>query len=169
MHSETVTGKVHHGEKWLWMAFVDLEKAFDRYLDACGVVYWWLRSLGVNEWLVSVVQSMYEDATTVMRVNGRDNKALGVSISVHLGSVLSPLLFITVLDALSREFREDLPMEFSVKALAQIVLSATNAVNELMEGVVVYLVNRGTWLASSVIGVLMGSCFETFGHEGDND
>ena len=30
---------------------------------------------------------------------------------VHQGSVFSPLLFIIVLEALSREFREDLPME----------------------------------------------------------
>ena len=30
---------------------------------------------------------------------------------MHQGSVLSPLLFIIVLEALSREFREGLPME----------------------------------------------------------
>ena len=34
-----------------------------------------------------------------------------VRIGVHQGSVLSPLLFIIVLEALSREFREGLPME----------------------------------------------------------
>ena len=32
-------------------------------------------------------------------------------MGVHQGSVLSPLLFIIVLEALSREFREGLPME----------------------------------------------------------
>jgi len=53
------------------MAFADLEKAFDRVPHE--VVWWALRSLGVVEWLVSVVQSMYEDATSVVRVNGRDS------------------------------------------------------------------------------------------------
>ena len=38
-------------------------------------------------------------------------KAFSVRVGVHLGSVLSPLLFIIVLEALSREFREGLPME----------------------------------------------------------
>ena len=54
---------------------------------------------------------MYEDATTVVRVNGRDSKAFNVKVGVHQGSVLSPLLFVIVLEALSREFREGLPME----------------------------------------------------------
>jgi len=68
-----------------------------------------VRSPGVDEWLVSVVQSMYEDATTVVRVNGRDSKAFGVRVGVHQGLVLSPLLFIIVLQALTRHFMEGLP------------------------------------------------------------
>jgi len=91
------------------MALVDLKKAFDWVPRE--VVWWALWSLGVNEWLVSVVKSMYEDATIIMRVNGYDNKEFGVRVGVHQGSVLSPLLFSLVLEALSREFREDLPLE----------------------------------------------------------
>ena len=44
-------------EKDLWMAFVDLEKAFDRVPRE--VVWWALKSLGVDEWIVSVIKSMY--------------------------------------------------------------------------------------------------------------
>ena len=54
---------------------------------------------------------MYEDASTKVRMNGRESKAFNVRVGVHQGSVLSPLLFIIVLEALSREFREGLPME----------------------------------------------------------
>ena len=54
---------------------------------------------------------MYEDATTKVRLNGRESNAFSVRVGVHQGSVLSPLLFIIVLKALSREFREGLPME----------------------------------------------------------
>ena len=95
--------------KDLWMAFVDLEKAFDRVPRE--VVWWALRYLGVDEWIVSVIKAMYEDASTKMRMNGRESKAFNVKVGVHQGSVLSPLLFIIVLEALSREFREGLPME----------------------------------------------------------
>ena len=54
--------------KELWMAFVDLEKAFDRVPRE--VVWWALRYLGVDEWIVSVIRAMYEDATKV-KLNGR--------------------------------------------------------------------------------------------------
>ena len=66
---------------------------------------------GVDERIVSVIKAMYEDATTTVRVNGRESKAFSVRVGVHQGSVFSPLLFIIVLEALSREFREGLPME----------------------------------------------------------
>ena len=95
--------------KDLWMAFVDLEKAFDRVPRK--VVWWALRSLGVDEWLVSVIRSMYDDAATVVRVNGKESDAFSVRVGVHQGSVLSPLLFIIVLEALSMELRVGLPME----------------------------------------------------------
>jgi len=38
------------------MAFVDLEKAFDRVPHE--VVWWMLRSLGVDEWIVSVIKAI---------------------------------------------------------------------------------------------------------------
>ena len=40
-----------------------------------------------------------------------ESKAFNVKVGEHQGSVLSPLLFFIVLKGLSREFREDLPME----------------------------------------------------------
>ena len=46
-----------------------------------------------------------------MRRNGRESWAFNVKVGVHQGSVLSPLLFIIKLEALSREFREGLRME----------------------------------------------------------
>ena len=54
---------------------------------------------------------MYEDATTEVRINGKSSRGFRVQVGVHQGSVLSPLLFIIVLEALSRKFRGGLPME----------------------------------------------------------
>jgi hypothetical protein len=91
------------------MAFVDLEKAFDRVPRE--VVWWALRSLGVDEGLVSVIKSMYADTSTMVKLDGNVSKEFKVKVGVHQGSVLSPLLFIIVLEALSRKFRGGLPME----------------------------------------------------------
>ena len=95
--------------KPLNFAFVDLEKAFDRVPRK--VLWWALRSLGVEEWAVCVIQGMYTDVKSRVRVNGQYSKEFGVGVGVHQGSVLSPLLFIHVLEALSRQFHTGVPWE----------------------------------------------------------
>jgi Reverse transcriptase (RNA-dependent DNA polymerase) len=96
-------------KKELWLAFVDLEKAFDRVPRE--VLWWALRRVGVDEWLVNVVKSMYVGATTAVKLGGGESAEFGVKVGVHQGSVLSPLLFNIVLEALSNEFRAGLPWE----------------------------------------------------------
>ena len=96
-------------KKDLWMAFVDLEKAFDRVPR--DVVWWALRFLKVEEWVVNVIRAMYQGAITAVKLNGGESEGFEVKVGVHQGSVLSPLLFILVLEALSREFRGELPWE----------------------------------------------------------
>ena len=91
------------------MAFVDLEKAFDRVPRK--VIWWALRKLGVEEWIVRLVQGMYANAWSCVRVGKGYSEELEVKVGVHQGSVLSPLLFIIVLEALSREFRSGVPWE----------------------------------------------------------
>ena len=52
--------------KTLCMAFVDLEKAFD--CVPRRVILWALCKLGIDEWLVRLIQSMYENARSRVRV-----------------------------------------------------------------------------------------------------
>ena len=51
--------------KKLYFGFVDLEKAFDRVPRE--VISWAMHKLGVEEWLVSAVMSVYRGAKTVVR------------------------------------------------------------------------------------------------------
>ena len=95
--------------KTLYLAFIDLEKAFDRVPRT--VVKWALRKVGVEEWLISTIMCMYENCKSAVSVNGTVGDPFSVKVGVHQGSVLSPLLFIIVMDALSREFRTGLPWE----------------------------------------------------------
>ena len=57
---------------------------------------------GVEEWLVKAVMAMYEGAQTVVRTTG-DSKALNVKVGLHQGYVLSPLLYVIVMEMNSRE------------------------------------------------------------------
>ena len=58
-----------------------------------------------------VIQGMYTNVRSRVRVNGQYSEEFGVGVGVHQGSVLSPLLFILVLEALSCEFRTGVPWE----------------------------------------------------------
>ena len=54
---------------------------------------------------------MYSGAKSAIRINGQFSAEFGVTVGVHQGSVLSPLLFIIVMEALSQEFRTGCPWE----------------------------------------------------------
>ena len=81
--------------KKLYFAFVDLEKAFDRVPRK--VIWWAMRKLGIEEWIVRFVQAMYNNTRSRVRVNNTYSDEFGVKVGVHQGSVLSPLLFVIVL------------------------------------------------------------------------
>ena len=75
-------------------------KAFDRVPR--DVIWWAMHKLCIDEWLVRLVQSMYKDVRSRVRVGDGYSEEFGVGVGFHQGSVLSPLLFIIVLEALSR-------------------------------------------------------------------
>ena len=83
--------------KRLYMAFVDLEKVFDPVPRK--VIWWALRKLGVEEWIARLVHGVYANARSHVRVGEEYSEEFEVKVGVHQGSVLSPLLFIIVLEA----------------------------------------------------------------------
>ena len=74
-------------------------------------LWWALRKVGIPEWIVRVVQIMYQNARSRVRINNSYSDVFKVQVDVHQGSILSPLLFIIVLEALYREFQTGFPWE----------------------------------------------------------
>ena len=70
--------------KTLYLAFVDLEKAFDRVPRK--VVWWAMRKMKVPEVLVRAVQAMYHNASARVRVGTSLSEAFEVKVGVHTGS-----------------------------------------------------------------------------------
>ena len=85
---------------------MDLKKSFDRVPRE--VIRWAMRKLGVEEWLIVAVMSMYTGAKTVVRTVC---ECFEVKVGMHQGSALCSLLFLIVIEAISREFRVALPWE----------------------------------------------------------
>ena len=115
--------------KRLYTAFVDLEKASDRVPRK--VIWWALRKLGVEEGIVRLVQGMYANARSRVRVGEGYSEEFEVKVGVHQGSVLSPLLFIIVLEALSREFCSGAPGRTS---MPNTLLSSLNRLRNVSGG-----------------------------------
>jgi len=84
-----------------------LPQTFDRVPRE--VISWAMRKLGDEEWLIWAVMSMYTGAKTVVRTVYGNSKGFEVKVGMHLGSELSPLLYVIVMEAISREFRVALP------------------------------------------------------------
>ena len=61
-----------------YILVLDLEKAFDRVPRE--VISWAMRKLGVEEWLVSAVMSMYIGAKTVVRTVYGNSKDFEVKV-----------------------------------------------------------------------------------------
>ena len=60
---------------------------------------------------MNAVMTMYKGAQTVVRTTEGDSKAFNVKVGLHQLSVLSPLLFVIVMEMISRELRAGLPLE----------------------------------------------------------
>jgi hypothetical protein len=54
---------------------------------------------------------MYEGTKTVVRTDDGDSENFTVKVGLHQVSVLSPLLFIIVMDVITKEIHEGLPWE----------------------------------------------------------
>ena len=52
------------------------------------MVWWALRKVGVEKWLIKIIQSMYIGMTTAVRMMGEESKEFEVKVGVHQRSVL---------------------------------------------------------------------------------
>ena len=83
------------------LGFVDMEKAFDRVPRE--MVMATLRWMVLPEAQVRMVEGAYEKTTARAVVGEGASEEFEVNIGLRQGSVLSPLLFIAVLDLISRK------------------------------------------------------------------
>ena len=89
----------------LSLCFVDFEKAFDSVSrEAMGKV---LRYYGVPEWLVKLVKDLHEGTFCKVMSDGSLSEAFEVKSGVIQGGIVSPLLFVLVIDYVMRRVAEE--------------------------------------------------------------
>ena len=97
--------KYLENDKELYLVFVNLEKAFDRVPRV--LIESSVRRKGVVKCYVKAVMKMYKEVLSQLKVEGYNSKEFEVREGIHQGSVLSPFIFVVVMDVLTEEVAND--------------------------------------------------------------
>ena len=93
----------------LHLIFVDLGKAYDTIPRE--FIWYGLREKNIPEKLIALIKDTYCGETTKVRSKQGVSRRFEIRQGLHQGSVLSPLLFILILDITSREQEIEAPWE----------------------------------------------------------
>ena len=115
------------------MAFLDLKKAFDHV--PLQLIWYSLCKHGVPEQLIKWVQMLYINTNSHVRHATGESDNFLVKVGVHQGSALSPLLFILVMDSITKDLQWEIP--WTLLYANNIMLNA-NTREELQEQVEVW-------------------------------
>ena len=95
------------GKKDLHVIFIDLEKAYDKVPRE--ILWWVLTKKLVPVKYINIIKDMYEGAITNVKTNDGLSSSFPITIGLHQGSALSPLLFAIVMDELTRHIQTEVP------------------------------------------------------------
>lgn len=97
--------KVMRTNENIYACTIDLEKAFDSVPRE--KIWNILRAREIDKDTLEAVKSMYNETLNVVRIGGNTTNSFETSIGVRQGGILSPLLFITLMDELAREVKAE--------------------------------------------------------------
>ncbi|KAK2921796.1 hypothetical protein Q8A73_001281 [Channa argus] len=112
-------------------------------------LWYCMRTSGVAEKYVRVVQDMYESCKTVVRCAVGVTEEFKVEVGLHQGSALSPFLFALVMDRLTDEVRQESPWTMMFADDIVICSESREQVEENLERWRSALENRGMKLSRS--------------------
>ena len=99
-----IAEKAKRHEKKIYNCFIDFQKAFDTIKHK--VIWAVLRSYGIEEKMVTLLQKIYEKAQSVVRVGRYQGEWFRTNVGTRQGDPLSPLMFIMYLERVMDHVKE---------------------------------------------------------------
>jgi hypothetical protein len=88
-------------EKDMHMLFIDLEKTYNKVHR--NIMWWALQTHKVSIKYIIIIKDMYDNVVTSVRTSDRDTNDFSINIGLRQGLVLSPYLFVLVMDEVTRD------------------------------------------------------------------
>ena len=86
--------------------FIDFQKAFDTIKH--NIIWATLRSYGVETKMVTLLQKIYENPQSAVRVGKEQGEWFRTDVGTRQGDPMSPLLFIAYLDRIMDQIRQNI-------------------------------------------------------------
>uniref|UniRef100_A0A8C6PV35 Reverse transcriptase domain-containing protein n=1 Tax=Nothobranchius furzeri TaxID=105023 RepID=A0A8C6PV35_NOTFU len=102
------------------ICFVDLEKTYDHVPR--GTLWGTLQEYGVDGFLLRAIQSLYQRSASLVRIAGSKSDLFPLRAGLRQGCPLSPVLFITFMDRISRHSRGVECVEFGARRISSLLL-----------------------------------------------
>jgi Reverse transcriptase (RNA-dependent DNA polymerase) len=90
----------------LHMIFIDLEKAYDKIPK--NSMWWALKKKQVPTKYVTLIKDMYTNVVTCVRACDGESDAFPIKIELHQGSELSPYIFTSLIDEITKDIQGDI-------------------------------------------------------------
>jgi len=88
------------------MIFIDLEKEYDKVPRE--VLWWTVMKKGVLIKYIDIIKDMYDGVVANVRNYGSITSDFSITIGLHQVSILSPFLFVIVMDELTRAIQNEI-------------------------------------------------------------
>ena len=106
-HIATLRIIIEQSKEWqtpLYLNFIDFEKAFDS-VDR-NVIWQLMHHYGIPQTFTKLIQDLYESSSCQVIHNGKLSESFEMSTGVRQGCLLSPMIFIMVVDWIMREVED---------------------------------------------------------------